>query len=339
MRATPFAVTLLGILMLTSGFTVGDSGRAGPALSVSISAPLNNGVVRGVVNLTGTASGPDMANTTVSISLDGGQWFGARGTNLWFKGWDTSGADNGPHTIRARVADGSGEAIAQISVTVDNPPPVVPRIINSTPESPNITARLGANISFAVTLAGDTSMAGVMWLFNNSQEPGHSANNHSWDFNTAGNYTVEARYIRGELTLDQRVWNVTILLPNRGPLFGKANFPPGNYTASKDEKVDFNIIAADPDGTALTYLWFYDDESLNITGPNATIKFDKSGNHELHVVISDGEANITIRWNFTVDALATAGVLDFAPCMIYLVVGLVLGVVYGKRAKARARPA
>jgi hypothetical protein len=339
MRATPCAVTFLVVLMLASGFTAGDSGRAGPALSVSISAPLNNSVVRGVVNITGTASGPDMPNTTVSVSLDGGQWFGARGTNSWFKGWDTSGAENGPHTIRARAADGSGEAMEEITVTVDNPPPVVSRIINATPERQNITERLGANITFAVTLAGDPSMTGVVWSLNNNREIGNSASNHSWDFNTPGNYTVEARYLRGELTVDLRIWNITILPPNRGPVFGKANFPPGNYSASRDEKADFNILATDPDGTELLYQWFYDDEPLNITGPNATIKFNKGGDHKLRAVISDGETNITIRWNFAVDDPAPVGVMDSMPCIIYIVVGLMLGVVYGLRAKARARPA
>jgi len=335
--SVPTIALLLALMALQGAACAsgGADGRAGNELSVTITAPAANSSVRGITNITGTTSGPDPANTTVTIAFDGGQWFPVRGTGTWSKGWDTLGVENGPHRIRARAADPSGEAFAEVAVMVDNPPPTAPSIRSSVPENSTLTLRVGGNISFSVTTAGGSPLFGVVWLLDGGLRPGPASHNFSYCFNSTGNHTVEAKYLGGDSVIDSRHWNITVLPPNQPPVMLDVTLEPGNYSASVGDSSDFKVRASDPEGANLTYQWLYDGQPLNTTDQNITLKLEKAGKHTLRAIVSDGEDNVTVSWTFTVEQAATAGLTDFAPCVAYVITGILLGVLYGRKVRAK----
>jgi len=76
--------------------------------TVSITSPLNNANVSGIVNVQGTASDPDGSSQLqmVEVKIDTGSWSQANGTVSWSYSWDTTTISNGQHSIYARSYDG-----------------------------------------------------------------------------------------------------------------------------------------------------------------------------------------------------------------------------------------
>lgn len=70
-------------------------------LDVDITSPADGAVVSGLVIVSGTST--DVGNGRVSVSIDGGPFQLATGTDVWSFAWNTSGVGDGPHTITARA--------------------------------------------------------------------------------------------------------------------------------------------------------------------------------------------------------------------------------------------
>lgn len=93
----------------STGATLADSLEVAPPSNeppvVTITAPSDGADVTGMVTLTGTAS-DDTAVTAVFLRIDGGDWVLVTGTEAWSHGLDTTGLDDGSHTLEARAFDG-----------------------------------------------------------------------------------------------------------------------------------------------------------------------------------------------------------------------------------------
>lgn len=89
--------------------------------SASIAYPAEGATVRGVVNVTGTATGEAKA-LFVQVRIDSGPWEKASGAENWSYSWNSVGVPNGTHRIAVRAGDGrSNSSEAAVNVTVDNP--------------------------------------------------------------------------------------------------------------------------------------------------------------------------------------------------------------------------
>lgn len=106
------------------------------APTVSISTPAANSVLSGTAQITVTAS-DDVAVTSVQLIIDGSAYGSPLMTAPYQFSWDTLLAQNGAHTISARVSDGSLTATAPlVNVTVNNQvvvPPTTPANLISNP--------------------------------------------------------------------------------------------------------------------------------------------------------------------------------------------------------------
>ena len=91
-----------------------------PILSVQIETPANGATVGGLVMIAGTST--DVGSGAVSISIDGGPFQLAQGTDNWTFGWDTTSVADGPHTLTARARQfiGGPAVFDSIQVTVQN---------------------------------------------------------------------------------------------------------------------------------------------------------------------------------------------------------------------------
>lgn len=85
--------------------------------TLSIQQPTNGTVVSGNIPYQGTAS-DNVAVQKVEISLDGGVWWPASGTNSWNYSLNTSNFLNGPHILSTRATDTSGNLSATNSVSL-----------------------------------------------------------------------------------------------------------------------------------------------------------------------------------------------------------------------------
>jgi len=89
--------------------------------TVTITSPLHNDTVAGMVLITGTAHDSDGEVSHVEVSIDRGPWINATGTTNWTFQWDTTLETNEMHKISAQSYDGADYSnVTSIDVTVDN---------------------------------------------------------------------------------------------------------------------------------------------------------------------------------------------------------------------------
>ena len=89
--------------------------------TIEIEFPYHNSTVSGMVMIQGRVGDGVEGVTKVEVSIDGGTWEEAEGTDSWNYEWDSTTVRNGEYEIRVRVCQGEehpGEAV--VGVTVNN---------------------------------------------------------------------------------------------------------------------------------------------------------------------------------------------------------------------------
>jgi hypothetical protein len=112
--------------------------------SVSIISPDDGSKHNGQTTISGIASDTDGSIDRVEVKIGGGSWETAQGFENWDYVWDTTGYPDGEWEIEARAYDNENlvSATIQISVSVDNTPPMVlngPKAQDITQSSARIT--------------------------------------------------------------------------------------------------------------------------------------------------------------------------------------------------------
>jgi hypothetical protein len=94
---------------------------ASPSPSVAITSPTSGSSVSGTVSVSGTAS-DSVSITSVQVSVDGGSYSLASGTNTWSFTLNTSSLSNGAHTLTAQATDAAGISATSsvVALTVNN---------------------------------------------------------------------------------------------------------------------------------------------------------------------------------------------------------------------------
>ena len=317
----------------------GPSGAAG-AVSISIDNPQNGTVIYSELNISGTASGPEGQELAVSVSIDGGQHFPARGNTSWTYRW--SPAVTGQHTIEATAIAGNETATAQVLVNYSLPQPK-PKIGGHDPSSTELSLAPGENLTLSVTLSGPAIGTVVRWYENGSELTGEAGNlkiNLTTPDDLAGTITVEARLTQNGTATDSIRWNITLANPQRPPRIVAFWPEQHNISLAPEEVVQFNVTASDPDGDELNITWLVDGEpsASGINMSSFETKFNRTGDHCITVSVSDGHGTVDVTWNLTVENSYILGFLDIAPCIVYIVLGLLMGVWYGTRTRRTPGP-
>lgn len=325
----------LAACLLAAAFSSAASGPSSAAGSVSISIddPQNGTVIEEELNITGTAAGPEGIELAVSVSIDGGPPFPARGNTSWAFRW--SPAIPGQHIIEATATAGNETATAQVVVSFNLPQPPA-QISGHDPASTELSLTPGENLTLSVTITGSVVGAVVRWYENGSEltgESGHLRINLSMPTGLEGIIPVEARLVVNGNVTDSARWNITVALPERPPVI--LDFQPDklNLSIAQQEEARFNVSASDPDGDELNITWLVDGKT-RASGLNMSyfeISFNKSGDHCVTASVSDGNALANITWNLTIAEEYIPGPLDIAPCIVYIVLGLFAGIWYGMR--------
>ena len=95
--------------------------------------------------------------------------------------------------------------------------------------------------------------------------------------------------------------HVTDLAMNDPPYF-KSVSPDGAVTMTETGLAEFSITALDVDSPELNYTWYLDGKDLDVADNTYDYQttYDSAGNHQLKVVVDDGELTATHTWNITV---------------------------------------
>jgi len=92
-----------------------------PVPTVAITSPASGASLSGTISVSGTAS-DTVSISSVQVSVDGGSYSNAFGTNNWSFSLNTASLSNGAHSLSAKTTDAAGISAtsAVLSVTVDN---------------------------------------------------------------------------------------------------------------------------------------------------------------------------------------------------------------------------
>jgi len=244
---------------------------------VNIETPVQ-GLIYGLVNITGTASDPEVADTIdrVEVNVDNGTWTQAIGTDDWYIEWDFTDTTVGPHAIYARSHDGKDYSDADsvfVEVDIIVPEPPMLSITQVEQVSEDIIRMSG------MTSQGNNSPVvdnvelipdGFSWSSAKPEGPdlgngSASFDLWSWDWNTsdvdAGDYLVTAKAWAGYLSSASVSMTVTVVKVNHPPeiIYAEPGNDPVMYEGGK---VLFDIEAIDPDDDPLAYKWTVDGTSM-----------------------------------------------------------------------------
>ena len=243
--------------------------------------------ISGIFTLEGEAQDDDKVDV-VQVQVDGGPWVDAEGTDEWTFEMDTTGMENGEHTLRIRSYDGTSYSDETVITFLVDEPPVVGEMSIGTGDT------LGGTVTVTGEPSDDEGVEGVQvrvdggdWVDVDVDEDG----NWDHDLDTTGldhgSHTLEVRVSDGnqwsdptsvEFQVDQ-VPQVAIISPEADAKY-KKNFD-FNGTASDDDevmKVEFRLDGGEWTTADGTQVWNY----------AVKIKDLKKGEHTVEARAYDG---------------------------------------------------
>ncbi len=251
--------------------------------TVAISSPAAGATVSGTVTVSANAS-DNVGVVKVDFYVDN-VLVGTDASAPYAYSWNTTGASNGSHTLKAVATDAAGNSAssASVAVTVSNTPP------DTTPPTVAITSpAAGATVSGTVTVSANASdnvgVVKVDFYVDNVLVGTDASAPYAYSWNTTGtsngSHTLKAvaTDAAGNAATATRV--VTVSNANQAPIAVNDSFSAPYRSGNSYTAVVFAVLAndSDPDG------------SLN----PATVKIVKSPNKNGSVTVhSDGTVSYT----------------------------------------------
>jgi uncharacterized protein involved in tellurium resistance len=281
-----------------------DGGDTTPP-TVSITSPANGATVNGTITITANAS-DNVGVTKVSFYIDG-KYLNYDTSAPYGRGWNTTTASNGQHTITVKALDAAGNvsAVAARTVIVSNADNVAPTVNITSPAN-------GATVSGTISIFADASdnvgVTKVSFYINGKYLNYDTTAPFGRGWNTAtlpnGQHTITVRALdaAGNVSSDA---TVTVNVNN-----SDSTPPSVNITSHADGATvsgTISILANATDNVAVTKVSFYiDGKYLNydLTAPwgrgwNTTTV--ANGPHTITVRALDAAGNVSADHLITVN--------------------------------------
>ncbi len=146
-------VIALVMVLLTSNVALA-------AKPVVIKTPVSGETVSGIYLVTGSGGG-----AATQVRIDAGTWQATSGGRNWSYSWDTTLVNNGPHTVYARYADGTGTSSVNVTVFNSSGPrqPAIGEVLINEFVAANGTLQASEWVELYNT-AAETLDIGSMWI-------------------------------------------------------------------------------------------------------------------------------------------------------------------------------
>jgi len=227
----------------------------------------------------------DPENDTVTVTLEDAPAF----VNYLDGTLNISMAVPGEYDFNLTAMDEHGATtIVNIHLTVININDA-PEIVSYTPTQ-NVSMDEGSAQNFSVVVFDeDNDTITYTWSLDGSVVGSEAYYVYTPTYDDAGVHNLTVSISDGTVSLTF-TWNITVNNVNRAPVI-TGNITLDKTKIKKGAKVTITINANDPDGDALTYQVYLDNEVIdegNLTGNTIEVKITKAGTHNLKVVVSDG---------------------------------------------------
>ena len=194
--------------------------------------------------------------------------------------------------LNARDDKGLGDNYVVLKVTV-NPINDAPRITQYGPAG-DVVMNENTTQEFNVSAWDPESgpVVNITWYLDGQPVMlGVSSYVFKPDFSSAGNHTVMVSIGDGDL-FAMKTWNVSVVNLNREPVDLKIISPKPGVTFREGDAISLEGSAVDPDGDALTYIWF---EGARELGRGRTLEVSlAAGAHAVLLKVNDGTVTVSI---------------------------------------------
>lgn len=234
-------------------------------------------------------------------------------TNYTFQTNYTSG---GIYNITVVVSDGESNTTHLWSLTVINvnrPPEITNYSVPT-----NLTLKENENLTFNISAIDldDQNLTYIWYLDNALVSTNNTIYTLQTNYTSSGTHNITVVVSNGESNTTKS-WLLNVTNVNRPPQITNYSVPT-SLTLKEGENFTFNISAIDLDGDNLTYAWYLDNILISNNSTNYTLQtnYTSAGIHNITVVVSDGESNITKSWllNVTnVNLVPTANISSISP--------------------------
>jgi hypothetical protein len=255
--------------------------------AVSITAPGNNAAVSGASVAVSASASDAVGVVGVQFRLDGAN-LGAEDTSSPYSVvWNATTASSGNHVLTAVARDAAGNSTTSTPITVsvnNNRAPTLTQPANQTSaEGSAVTLSLVASDpdGNALTFSATGLPAGLGISTSSGLISGTPT------YTSAGTFSITATVSDGSLSAS-RTFSWTVTNTNRPPVLTQ----PANQSSSPNTTVSLQLVASDPDGTAVTYqasglppLAAVNSSTGLISGQ---LTASSAGVHTVTVTVSDG---------------------------------------------------
>lgn len=220
--------------------------------------------------------------------------------------WQTGYDDAGEYPITITASDGITDTTEEILLIVENKnqPPHL--------EENKIVVKETQEIDL-VPLVKDADGDVLSFSF---QPPFDRHGRWQTGYDDEGRYFVTFTANDGEFASELRI-EVDILPTNQKPTIIRSFSEQDIVQTNENEKLDFWAEVHDSDNDTLTFRWEFDGAVISRSSEGAFLfNYDAAGEHNLSLVVSDGELQEMRTWKITVDNVNRAPALALLPLTV-----------------------
>lgn len=143
------------------------------------------------------------------------------------------------------------------------------------------------------------------WIFNAEDVGSDSTFVLETDYQSAGQDLLTL-YLTDETTRHDTmfIWNITVENVDQSIAIDSLYPEPGSLEINEGDSIAFGIIASDPDGNSLSYLWQLDGEEVGQDSLYTFISdFNAAGEHEISLNVSDSAARNDTIFSWDIDVI------------------------------------
>jgi len=218
-------------------------------------------------------------------------------------------AYSGRFLVVLTVVDNDGTSAGTATEITVNIPPMASFAASPEAAFPGVLIRFNASAS--TDIGG--SIVAYEWDFGDGRIAEGVSVGHVYAAN--GTFTVHLVVTDDLGATGEMVKAVEI--GNRRPAIVSASPGPGVVLDPWTNQT-FVVVASDPDGDPLTYLWTVDDTAVGSSSPKYEFVRDRPGTYVVRVVVSDGTASVDFAWSVAVRVRASSPSVEFVSFLVII---------------------